>query len=144
MKLTPSQVLDQCAVSKSTLYRDMQHKASWEMDGKGRRVLDVAEADRLYDKKPFETPEERPMEHPGNVPDRLETALFEQKIAFLEEQLTDKERQLEEKRADIATLNSRLDRAEQEKLRLTLLLTDQRPRHTWWRFWERVPATTSG
>jgi hypothetical protein len=43
---------------------------------------------------------------------------------------------LADKDAVIDDLRRRLDLADEERRRLALMLTDQRPRRPWWRFWK--------
>ena len=85
--------------SKSTLYRDAaERKFSWEKNQKGRKVVDPAELERFYGKLNSITNSNRnsqsdPTSQNGNnkiIP------LLEQKIGFLESQLSDKKEQVSE------------------------------------------------
>ncbi len=136
VRMLPGQVIKEFQVSRASLYRDLKNgKITAETDERGQRVIDAAEAARVYEQRQAELSQSEGEGVSETLEAAIETALLQQQNQFLEEKLAERDRQLEERRTDIATLNSRLDTAEREKAQLTRLLTDQRPYRPWWRFW---------
>ncbi|GGG37309.1 hypothetical protein GCM10011344_42660 [Dokdonia pacifica] len=52
MFISPTEALKQYKISKPTLYKDMEKgKLSFKLDDRGKRKINIAELDRIYDKK---------------------------------------------------------------------------------------------
>lgn len=79
-------------ISRATLYRHIQDgRVSITIDAQGKKVIDTAELERAYG-----TLKNLKQSHDGQNETPIETQLLAQTITFLETQLDDKNRQLEE------------------------------------------------
>ena len=127
-KLTAAQALKLLDVSKATLYRDMNGgKVSYEIDKKGRKVIDTAELARVYGE--LKNPETKETVSQNGSKKRHETdetvSLLKEKIVSLEAQIETAKELENELRQDKQELREML-KIEQQKTKL--MLEDKRER----------------
>ena len=109
-KLPISQALELLDVSQATLYRDLKKgKLTFETNGKGRRVVDTAELERVYGQ--LKTPNGA-----ARVSERAEAA---EKVSDNPESVSSRE---SEKDRIITLLEDQLARAQEEKTKLLDML----------------------
>lgn len=148
MKIGPSKAAQLARVARSTIYKDIEEgKLSAEQDGKGHKVIDVSELERVYGE--LSTPDNG--ETPENVrvgqirtdeKGNWESAL-QREAYFFRERLAEKDERLREKDTTIEDLRGERDRLlkiVEEHAGTVKLLTDrraekeQRKRRSW-RLW---------
>lgn len=143
MNVRPSRAAQLAGVARSTLYKDIEDgKLSAALDGKGRKVIDVAELERVYgalsldDTEPSEDVRVRHIE--TDEKDASDNTL-QHEVAFLRERLQEKDARLREKDATIDDLRGERDRLLtllEEQTVSVKLLTDERvrkePKRRWW------------
>lgn len=139
-KVSVSVAAKMVGVSRATFYRHIDEKSiSTEQDDKGNKVIDVAELVRVYGNqlKTLEDVEkaEKAKKKKGETGQDSEVVsteleLMREKLKNLE---TERERERKQLSDQIGDLRSRLEKteeqrikAEEQKDRLTLMLTDQR------------------
>lgn len=137
MFISPTEAVNKYAVSKPTIYKDMNDGTlSFKIDEKKRRRIDVSELDRLYELRPGAVFEDTSNTVKGNVqapysnvstsnlPDseRIELAVLRERVATLE---SEREREREQLSGQIETLKSSLEQALESQRSLTHTITDQ-------------------
>jgi len=134
MWLSPTKAVKMYNVSKPTLYADMKDGSlSYKMNDRKKRKINVAELDRLYDKRDSEegassskTVKENSSLTETNVSKRkLEQKLEEAHVKIAESQereITALKNQIENQKEQIEQLNKNLNKA----LDVTALLEDKR------------------
>ena len=139
-KVSASNAAKMVGVSRATFYRHIEEKSiSTEEDKKGNKVVDVAELIRVYgdNLKTLEEVEKAKRKKKknnetsqDNKSNAAELALLKEKVRILE---TERERERGQLAEQIEDLKGRLEgtekqriKAEDQKDRLTLMLTDQR------------------
>ena len=148
MKVGPSKAAQLARVARSTIYKDIvEGKLSAEQDGKGHRVIDVSELERVYGE--LNTPDNG--ETSDNVlagqvrtdeKDKSDSAL-QREVDFLRERLAEKDERLHEKDMTIEDLRGERDRLlmiVEEHAGTVRLLTDERAEKQYrkrrsWRLW---------
>lgn len=147
MNIRPSKAAQLAGVARSTIYKDIEDgKLSASLDGKGRKVIDVAELERVYGA--LTTPDDaEPSEdvsvgHERTDKKDISDNILQQEVAFLRERLLEKDERLREKDSAIEDLRGERDRLLtllEEQTVSVKLLTDERvrkepePKRTWWR-----------
>ena len=134
MHISPTKAVKLFKVSKPTLYNDMKDgKLSYELDGRKKRKINVAELDRLYDKRD-NTEEELTSKSVKTKQDLTKpndnTVNLEREIKNIREQIEanhTRERellnnQIEQLQNQVESLNKNLNKA----LDVTVLLEDKR------------------
>jgi len=123
MFLSPTQALKQFKVSKPTLYLDMNKgKLSYKLDDRGKRKINVAELDRIYDKKQSDSPKTK-------VSDTVNSDL-EKTFAYVSDDKKDVEIEYLKKMLQLAEdekehLRDSLKRSQEGHNRATMLLEDK-------------------
>lgn len=121
-------------VGKPAILKAIQKgRISAQKNETGQWQIDPAELHRVYPPVPGTTSgtgsgerEETPEKDNGN-------SILQREIDLLKEERVRERQQFE---ATIDDLRRRLDEEASERRKLTALLTDQRPRRSWWRFWQ--------
>ena len=136
MKLTPTEALKRIPVSADTLYKDMKSgKLSYEKKGARKRLIDVAELERVYGtlkSEPDETISENVSSDIRSDKGRYfrESSGAETEVALLRQQvqmlLDERRREREQTQEQMDDLKAALKTAQDQQMRLTALLTDQR------------------
>ncbi|MDP2621366.1 MAG: hypothetical protein Q8P46_14540 [Hyphomicrobiales bacterium] len=138
MQLTPTEALKRISVSADTLYKDMKRgKLSYEKKGSRKRLIDVAELERVYGslRPEHEGPTSEDIDPdigsdigrmPGESPTKesaTEIALLRLQVQILAEE---RRREREQTQEQIEDLKANLKNAQEHQTRLTALITDQR------------------
>lgn len=136
MKLSPTEALKLINVSADTLYKDMKRgKLSFEKKGSRKRLIDVAELERVYGplkaEADFATSEnvssdiraDKRRESGESSATGSEIALLRQQVETLAQE---RRREREQMQDQIQHLHETLKAAQDHQTRLTALLTDQR------------------
>jgi Mg-chelatase subunit ChlI len=124
MLISPAEAVRQYDVSKPTLYSDMKEgKLSYKIDDRKKRKIDVAELERLYEKRAVTKTAKNVKSSSENTDsnvklDQSKIDLLEQEIRFLKQQVEVKAEQEEKWQAAF-------EKAQQTADRVTALLTDQ-------------------
>ena len=127
-KLTLTEAVKVISVSQATLYRDLKKgKVSFETDGKGRRLIDVSELERVYGE--LKTPEqsEKGSENTAEAINYTSQTVsltnndYQNKIARLETQVQDLKDQITAEREEKTKLINLADRL-QKQTELLLML----------------------
>lgn len=131
MKVSPTEAADIAGVTRKTLYADMNKgHLSFELTDKKKRLIQVAELERVYGKEISDKRESQ-----GNASIKINTSnansnLTEGEAANLREKLEnlEKERQREREQLtdQIDHLRDLLKSEQEERQKITALLTDQR------------------
>jgi hypothetical protein len=144
MNIRPSKAAQLAGVARSTIYKDIEDgKLSAALDGKGRKVIDVAELERVYGA--LSTPDDTEPSEAARIghietdeKDASDNAL-QHEVAFLRERLQEKDARLREKDATIDDLRGERDRLLtllEEQTVSVKLLSDERvrkePKRRWW------------
>lgn len=127
MFISPAEALRRYAVSKPTLYSDMgDGKLSYSLDDRGKRRINVAELDRLYEKKPEGT------KHSGavNVHDHDAHTEFNGKdtthsIAILNQKIEHLEREARARGEDAEKWREAFEKAQATADKITALIEDR-------------------
>ena len=151
MNIRPSKAAQLAGVARSTIYKDIEDgKLSASLDGKGRKVIDVAELERVYGA--LTTPDDSESSEDVSVghikTDEKDTSdnTLQHEVAFLRERLLEKDERIREKDSTIEDLRGERDRLLtllEEQTVSVKLLTDERvrkepkPKRRWW--WRRAP-----
>ncbi len=138
MHVSPTEAVKTYNVSKPTLYEDMKKgRISYQKNERNKRRINVAELDRVYDKREGGSKEEnvkdRNDETELNGTKSIDAAKIE--ITYLKELNKQQKEQLE---AQIQSLQGALDKAQEGQNRLTFLLEDQRSKESGAGDWEKV------
>lgn len=147
MKVRPSKAAQLARVARSTIYKDIEDgKLSAEQDGKGRKVIDVSELERVYGELTASDDGEasegvRVGQTKTEEKSHSDSALLIE-VDLLRERLVEKDERLREKDTtidDLRTERDRLLKLVEEQTSSVKLLTDERLRkrstHRWlpWR-----------
>lgn len=143
MNVRPSKAAQLAGVARSTIYKDIEDgKLSAALDGKGRKVIDVAELERVYGALSPDDTEPSEDVHVGHIETDEKDAsdnTLQHEVAFLRERLQEKDARLREKDATIDDLRgerNRLLTLLEEQTVSVKLLTDERvrkePKRRWW------------
>ncbi|MEO1263599.1 MAG: hypothetical protein AAFZ15_32605 [Bacteroidota bacterium] len=132
MKLSITKAAELAGVSRTTLYNDINSgKLSYDIQGKKRKVIDVAELERVYGT--LEQPENTESSKTVNPEQKLTTYTSmssETELEVLKEKLStlenERKREREKLVDEIEHLRNRLEKTDNERTRLTAVLTDQR------------------
>lgn len=136
-KLSLKQAAEFAATTKPTILKHMaKGRVSGEKDGNGQWWFDMAELVRAYGEPGSRNgsgnaslnkrnPLSLQVEAPSETVLATELAATKARLELVEQE---RERERRDKDATIADLRARLDRETEERGRLALLLTDQRPR----------------
>jgi hypothetical protein len=112
--------------AKSTISRDVKSgKISAARNPDGSVSIDPAELHRVYPATPA-TGSANGRSNDSHPLERGAATVWEREIALLRERLADKDNVIED-------LRRRLDAEAEERRKLTMVLTDRRPRIGWWR-----------
>ena len=112
--------------AKSTISRDVKSgKISAARNPDGSVSIDPAELHRVYPATPG-TGSGNGQSNDSQPLDKSAATVWEREIALLRERLVDKDDVIED-------LRRRLDAEAEERRKLTMVLTDRRPRKRWWR-----------
>ena len=112
--------------AKSTISRDVKSgKISAARNPDGSVSIDPAELHRVYPATPG-TGSGNGQSNDSQPLDKSAATVWEREIALLRERLVDKDDVIED-------LRRRLDAEAKERRKLTMVLTDRRPRKRWWR-----------
>src|SRR5262249_9818338 len=112
--------------AKSTISRDVKSgKISAARNADGSVSIDPAELHRVYPAIPA-TGSGNGKSNDLQPAENVSATVRERENALLRERLADKDNV-------IADLRRRLDVADEDRRRLTMILADQRPRKRWWR-----------
>ena len=130
MKVTPTEAADIACVTRKTLYADMtKGNLSYEVTDKGKRLIQVAELQRVYgremsNKKEAEGNVTQSI-NTSNISDavRTEVDAIRQKLENLE---AERQRERNQLTDQIDHLRDMLKSEQDERRRITALLTDQR------------------
>lgn len=141
MSYSLKQAAEAARKSKPTILRAIQSgKVSAKKDDNGEWQIDPAELHRVYPAASNDgarTDAQREHETVNEITLlRREIEIRDERLASIAEERDRERRQAEE---TIDDLRSRLDAEAGERRKLTALLTDQRPRRSWWRFWREQP-----
>ena len=119
--LNLSQAARAVGKSRSTINRDIKKgKVSADRDGRGQPVIQLAELERAYGTVQVETvSDSASLGHSAIVNETPGHSALEAENKLLRDQLADRDDQ-------IGYLRQRLDQSDEERRRLTALLTDQR------------------
>ena len=148
MKIGPSKAAQLARVARSTIYKDIEEgKLSAEQDGKGHKVIDVSELERVYGE--LSTPDNGETSENVRV-GQIRTdekgnwdSALQREADFFRERLAEKDERLREKDTTIEDLRGERDRLlkiVEEHAGTVKLLTDrraekeQRKRRSW-RLW---------
>jgi adenylate kinase family enzyme len=131
MKLSITKAADLANVSRTTLYNDMHNgKLTYETDAKDKKVIDISELERVYG--PLRMPQAEGLSSfakADQVP-AAKSVNIEVELAVLRERLltmeTERGREREQLSSEVEHLRKRLEIAEQERTKLTAMITDQR------------------
>jgi hypothetical protein len=120
----------QAGKSKATISHAIKSgKLSVQGKQGGRYMIAASELFRVY-------PPERPngsMDRSGEQSRTPQPNVLEHELTLLREE---RERERQQLQATIDDLRHRLDVADDQRRRLTAMITDDRPRRrSWWRFW---------
>ena len=134
MNITPTKAVKLFKVSKPTLYNDMKSgKLSFELDGRKKRKINVAELDRLYDKreKTDENLTSKSVKSENSFTgSNVNESSLKREIENIREQIQSSHKreielmnnQIEQLQSQLENLNKNLDKA----LDVTALLEDKR------------------
>jgi hypothetical protein len=148
MKVGPSKAAQLARVARSTIYKDIEEgKLSAEQDGKGHRVIDVSELERVYGELSApDNGETSDNVRAGQIrtdeKDKSDSPL-QREVDFLRERLAEKDERLDEKDTTIEDLRGERDqllKIVEEHAGTVRLLTDQRAekqerKRRSWRLW---------
>jgi hypothetical protein len=115
MKVGPSKAAQLARVARSTIYKDIEEgKLSAEQDGKGHRVIDVSELERVYGELSApDNGETSDNVRAGQIrtdeKDKSDSPL-QREVDFLRERLAEKDERLHEKDTTIEDLRGERDR----------------------------------
>lgn len=143
MNVRPSKAAQLAGVARSTIYKDIEDgKLCAALDGKGRKVIDVAELERVYGALSTDDTEPSEDVRVGHIETDEKDAsdnTLQHEVAFLRERLQEKDVRLREKDATIDDLRgerNRLLTLLEEQTVSVKLLTDERvrkePKRRWW------------
>ena len=144
-KLTLTEAVKVISVSQATLYRDLKKgKVSFETDGKGRRLIDVSELERVYGE--LKTPEQSEKGSENTAETIIEksqnvslTNNDNQKIAMLETQVQELKDQITAEREEKTKL---LDLAARLQRQNEILMLPSAKRKGWLDFFKfRKPSS---
>jgi hypothetical protein len=134
MFISPAEALRLYAVSKPTLYSDMKDgKLSYQVDDRDKRRINVAELDRLYEKRPEGT------KHPGavNVQDPVTQTELNGKdtthlVAMLNQKIEHLDREVRARGEDADKWREAFEKAQATADKITALIEDRSlgARHT--------------
>lgn len=132
--------------AKQQIYRDIEAgKLSWNLDTPGKKLLQIADLDRIYKLKPQIDTSNKPSHENYLLPsskdgvtsqNTVETAI---ELARLQERLTAKEEALRKAEEQIHDLQQNRDRLLEQTSRLTMLLAppavtaQAEPPAPWWK-----------
>ena len=144
-KLTLTEAVKVISVSQATLYRDLKKgKVSFETDGKGRRLIDVSELERVYGE--LKTPEQSGKGSENTAETIIEKSQVlsltnndNQKIAMLETQVQELKDQITAEREEKTKL---LDLAARLQRQNEILMLPSAKRKGWLDFFKfRKPSS---
>ncbi|MDF1864388.1 MAG: hypothetical protein P1U70_06120 [Saprospiraceae bacterium] len=132
MKLSITKAAQLAGVSRTTLYNDMKSgKLSFELQGKKKKTIDISELERVYGQleqfnqnepsKPVKT--EQKLTGSSDFALEIELAVLRDKLEIFE---NERKREQEKTSDEIEHLRGRLEKADNERVKLTAILTDQR------------------
>jgi len=131
--LTAKQAADHVGKSKATILKAIKTgRLSASKSDDGEWKIDPAELFRVYQYVPTQEENSALGHSEVHTQSTAETAALQDKLATLEQERERERHQLE---ATIADLRHRLDAEAEERRRLTMMLTDQRPKQP-----EAMPA----
>lgn len=118
--------------ARSTLHRHIQQgKLSKEKDAQGNPVVDIAELERVYGPLSHGNMKQtEAMRQPATPENDSQNNMLQLELKLVRERLAEKDETIED-------LRRRLDQSEEERRRLTLMLTDQRGG-----IWQRIFKTS--
>ena len=127
MFISPAEALRRYAVSKPTLYSDMgDGKLSYSLDDRGKRRINVAELDRLYEKRPAGA------KHPeaANVHDPEAQTEFNGKepahlVAMLNQKIEHLDREVRARGEDAEKWREAFEKAQATADKITALIEDR-------------------
>jgi hypothetical protein len=130
MKVSPTEAADIANVTRKTLYADMSKgHLSFEVTDKGKRLIQVAELERVYSREMSNRKEAQgnaPASHnTANISDaaRTEIDAIRQKLENVE---AERQRERNQLTDQIDHLRDMLKSEQEERRKVTALLTDQR------------------
>lgn len=123
MFLSPTEALKQFNISKPTLYADMKTgKLSFKLDDRNKRKINVAELDRIYDKKKSHQQKSNSLENVQNNSDQTFSNTFDKSKDVEIEYL---KKIIEQHESENENLRESLKRSQEGHNRATLLLEDK-------------------
>ncbi|MCP5004715.1 MAG: hypothetical protein GY941_12370 [Planctomycetes bacterium] len=138
MHVSPTEAVKTYNVSKPTLYEDMKNgRISYQKNERNKRRINVAELDRVYDKRVggLEEANVKVRNYKTELNDSNPSDAAKVEITYLKELNKQQKEQFE---AQIQSLQGALDKAQEGQNRLTLLLEDQRSKESGAGEWEKA------
>lgn len=118
--------------AKQQIYRDIEAgKLSWNLDTPGKKLLQIADLDRVYNLKPKGVTgnnvghKNQELPHQNNDVTTSKTVVAEIELAVLKERLAAKDDALRQAQDEIRDLRQNRDKLLEQNTRFTLLLTAQ-------------------
>lgn len=128
MNISPAEAIRRYNVSKPTLYSDMKDgKLSFTLDDRKRRKINIAELDRIYDKRDEEgaLTEEKSVKSPVNNTQSNVKSTAEYSMGRLELEVEYLKRELTNRQEETERWKEAFDKAQSTADKITALLEDQ-------------------
>ena len=128
MNISPAEAIRRYNVSKPTLYSDMKDgKLSYTLDDRKRRKINIAELDRIYDKREEEgtLTEEKSVNPPVNNTQSNVKSTAEYSMGRLEIEVEYLKRELTNRQEETERWKDAFDKAQSTANKITALLEDQ-------------------
>ena len=128
MYISPAEALRIYDVSKPTLYQDMKNGTlSFKFDDRKRRKIDVAELDRLYEKRGSggKAQESNNVKYPDENTEFNVNHTTRQQIEILQQQIEFLEREIKARSTDAERWQEAFERAQSTADKITALIEDR-------------------
>lgn len=128
MNISPAEAIRRYDVSKPTLYSDMKDgKLSFTMDDRKRRKINIAELDRLYEKRAGgndNTSDDNVKNGSDNTESNVKDTSYE--VGRLEKEVEYLKREVQNRQQETERWQEAFDKAQSTADKITALLEDQR------------------